>query len=41
MVPVFDNLGKSLQLRTTTLLVFFLWLVESGKLVDNRIVDHL
>ena len=31
-------LGKSPQLKTTALLVFFLWLV---KLVNNRIVDHL
>ena len=34
-------LGKGLQLKTTTLLVFFLWLVESEKFVNNRIVDHL
>ena len=33
--------GKDLQLKTTTLLVFFLWLVKSEKLVNNRIVDHL
>ena len=31
-------LGKSPQLKTTALLVFFLWLV---KLVNNMIVDHL
>ena len=32
-------LGKGLQLKTTTLLVFFLWLVKSlEKLVNNGIV---
>ena len=30
-------LGKGLQLKTTTLIAFFLWLVKSLK----RIVDHL
>ena len=34
-------LGKGLPLKTTTLLVFFLWLVKSEKFVINRIVDHL
>ena len=34
-------LGKGLQLKTTALLVFFLLLVKSEKLVYNRIVDHL
>ena len=35
-------LGKGLLLKTTGLLVFFLWLVKSlKKLVNNRIVDHL
>ena len=38
-------LEKGLQLKTTALLVFFLWLVKSlknfEKLVNNRIVDHL
>ena len=36
-------LGKGLQLKTTTLLVFFLWLVNKvfEKLVNNRIVDYL
>ena len=34
-------LGKGLQLKTTTLLVFFLWLVVFEKLVNNTIVDHL
>ena len=34
-------LGKSLQLKTNTLLVFFLQLVKSlKKLVNNRIVYH-
>ena len=33
--------GKGLQLKTTALLVFFLWLVKYEKLVYNRIVDHL
>ena len=31
VVPVFKNVGKGLQLKTTTLLVFFLWLVKSLK----------
>ena len=31
-------LGKDLQLKTTTLFVFFLWL---AKIIDNMIVDHL
>ena len=35
-------LGKGLQPKTTTLLVFILWLVKSLiKLANNRIVDHL
>ena len=34
-------LGKGLLLKTTALLVFFLWLVKSLKLVNNRIVDDL
>ena len=34
-------LGNGLLLKTTALLVFFLWLVVFGKLVNNRIVDHL
>ena len=34
-------LGKGLLLKTTNLSVFFLWLVKSEKLVNNRIVDHL
>ena len=34
-------LGKGLQLKTTALLVFFLWLVVFEKLVNNRIIDHL
>ena len=29
MVPVFKNVGKGLQLKTTALLVFFLWLGKS------------
>ena len=35
--------GKGLQLKTTTLLVFFLWLVNKvfEKLVNNRTVDYL
>ena len=37
----FRMFGKGLQLKTTALLVFFLWLVKSEKLVNNRIVDHL
>ena len=31
VVPVFKNVRESLQLKTTTLLVFFLWLVKSLK----------
>ena len=31
MVPVFENVGKGLVLKTTVLLVFFLWLVKSLK----------
>ena len=36
-------LGKGLQLKTITLLFFFLWLVNKvfEKLVNNRIVDYL
>ena len=34
-------MGKRLQLKTTTLLVFFLSLVVFEKLVNNRIADHL
>ena len=31
VVPVFKNIGKRLLLKTTVLLVFFLWLVKSLK----------
>ena len=31
VVPIFKNVGKGLQLKTTALLVFFLWLVKSLK----------
>ena len=31
VVPVFKNVGKGLQLKSTALLVFFLWLVKSLK----------
>ena len=34
-------LGKDLQLKHTTLLVFSFWLVKSEKFVNNRIVDHI
>ena len=34
-------LGEALQLKTTAVLVLFLWLINSEKLVNNRIVDHL
>ena len=34
-------LMKGLYLKTTTLLVFFLWLEVFQKLINNRIVDHL
>ena len=33
-------LGKGLLLKTTALLVFFLWLVVFEKFLNNRIVDH-
>ena len=32
---------KGLQLKTTALLVFFLWLVKSEKRVNNGIADHI
>ena len=32
--------GKGLLLKTTALLVFFLWLVVFEKFLNNRIVDH-
>ena len=32
---------KGLQLKTTALLVFFLWLVKSEKRAINRIADHI
>ena len=41
MVPVFKNVGKVPLLKAAALLVFFLWLVKSEKLVNNRIVDYL
>ena len=31
VIPVFKNFGEGLQLKTTALLVFFSWLVESLK----------
>ena len=34
-------LGKGLQLKTIALLVFFLLLVVSEKLVNDRIIEHL
>ena len=34
-------LRKGLHLKTTTLLVFFLWLEVLQKLINNRIVDRL
>ena len=36
-------LGEGLQLKTTILLVFFLWLIDKvfEKLVNNNIVDNL
>ena len=41
-VAKLSTLGKSLQLKTTALLVFFLWLVKSlKKLVNSTIVGHL
>ena len=35
VAPVFKNVGKGLQLKTTALLVFYQWSV------NDRIVDHL
>ena len=35
MVPVLRMLGKGLLLKTTTLLVFFLWLVKSFDLFSD------
>ena len=32
---------RQLQLRTTVLLVFSFWLLNSVKLVSNKLVDHL
>ena len=34
-------LGKVLLLKITALLVFFLWLVNSKELLNNKILDHL
>ena len=42
MVPVLSRiLGQGLVLKTTALLVFFLWLVKSEKLENGRLVDHI
>ena len=41
VVLVFMNVGERPTAKTTTLLLFFLWLVKSEKLANNRIVDHL
>ena len=41
MVSVFKNVGKIQPLKTTVLLVFFLYLVVFEKLVNNRLVDLL
>ena len=41
MVPVFKNGEERSASKTNALLVFFLWLVKSEKLVNDRIVDHL
>ena len=41
VVTVFKNVGERSTAKTTTLLVFFLWLVKSEKFVNNRIVNHL
>ena len=38
-MSILTMLGKSLQLKSTVLLVFLLWLVKSMK--KDRIVDHL
>ena len=41
VVAVFKNIGERSTPKNTTLLVFFLWLIKSENLVNNRIVDHL
>ena len=33
--------SKGVQLKTTALLVFFVWLVIFEKLVNSRLLDHL
>ena len=41
VVLVFKNVGEKSTAKTTSLLLFFLWLVVFEKLVNNRIVDPL
>ena len=42
MVPVFKNIGRGLWLKSSTLLVFLLWLGKSFEiLVINGLADHL
>ena len=41
MVAVFKNIEERSTPKNTTLSVFFLWLIKSENLVNNRIVDHL
>ena len=41
VIPVFKNVGGGSTAKNYCLLVFFLWLVKSEKLVNNRIVDYL
>ena len=41
VVPEFKNVGGGSTAKNYCLLVFFLWLIKSEKLVNNRIVDYL
>ena len=41
VVPEFKNVGGGSTAKNCCLLVFFLWLIKSEKLVNNRIVDYL
>ena len=42
VVPVFSRIfGQGLVLKTTALLVFFLWLVKSEKLENDTLVDYM
>ena len=41
VVPVFKNVGKGLLLKTTTLLVFFLWLVFENLIALRNVAFFL